>query len=117
MFIACWIPKATNTRLEYAILIAFTLPKLLYECAPMFCYIYIARLVSLSVKSTCPNANEMDPTDENFCEDIRKVLLSVNNTIQKLDELMNGAPYHKRREKYNKPRIYNRPLLDEPSAK
>ena len=32
------------------------------------------------------------PTDENFCKEIRKVLLSVNNQIQKLDELVtNGA--------------------------
>jgi len=33
------------------------------------------------------------PTDENFCEEIRKVLLSVNNPTQKFDGLVtNGAP-------------------------
>jgi hypothetical protein len=58
------------------------------------------------------------PTDENFFEEIRKVLLSVNNPIQKLDELVtNGASCHNRREKYNKLRVYNRPLLDELSVK
>ena len=50
MFIACWIPKATNTHLEDAIIVAFLLPKLLHECASMFRYNYIAPFVSLLVK-------------------------------------------------------------------
>jgi len=32
---ACWIPKATNTRLDYVILIAFPLQQWLHERAPM----------------------------------------------------------------------------------
>jgi hypothetical protein len=33
------------------------------------------------------------PTDENFCEELKKVLLSLNNPIRKLDGLVtNGAP-------------------------
>jgi len=34
MNIACWIPKATNTRSEHIILIAFPLPQWLHERAP-----------------------------------------------------------------------------------
>jgi hypothetical protein len=59
MFIACWISKAKNTHLEYAIIIAFPLPKLLHECASMLRYIYIVPFVSLLVKSTCPHAKEI----------------------------------------------------------
>jgi len=65
------------------------------------------------------------PTDENFCEEIRKVMLSLNNPIQKLDGLVTnvtmyhrmelwGVFCHQRREKYHKPRISNGPLHDEP---
>ena len=50
ILIVCWIPKITNTHLEYAILIAFQLPKLLHECASMFHYNYIPPFVSLLVK-------------------------------------------------------------------
>jgi len=43
--IACWIPKTTDTHLEYIILIAFPLQQLLYERASMVRYAYIACLV------------------------------------------------------------------------
>jgi len=33
MYLACWIPKATNTHSEYLILIAFLLQQLLHKCA------------------------------------------------------------------------------------
>ena len=35
---ACWIPEATNTLLEYVILIAFPLQQWLHECASMLRY-------------------------------------------------------------------------------
>jgi hypothetical protein len=44
--IACSIPKATNTHLEYVILITFPLQKWLHERASMLCYSYIVCLVS-----------------------------------------------------------------------
>jgi len=38
---ACWIPKATNTDLEYVILTAFPLQQWLHERASMLHYTYI----------------------------------------------------------------------------
>ena len=38
MRIACWIPKVTNTRSEYVIIIAFPLQKWLHERALMLRY-------------------------------------------------------------------------------
>ena len=46
MRIACWINKATNTRPQYVMLIAFPLQQWLHERASMLRYTYIARLVS-----------------------------------------------------------------------
>jgi len=40
VYIACWIPKATNTHSEYVIIIAFPL-QLLHEYASVLCYMYI----------------------------------------------------------------------------
>jgi hypothetical protein len=45
MRIAFWVPKATNTHLEYVILSGFPLQPWLYERASMLRYTYIARLV------------------------------------------------------------------------
>jgi hypothetical protein len=45
MRIACWIPKATNTRSECAILTAFPLQQRLHERASTLRYNYIACLV------------------------------------------------------------------------
>jgi len=45
MRIAGWTNKATNTRLEYAILIAFPLQQQLYKRDSMLLYTYIAYLV------------------------------------------------------------------------
>jgi hypothetical protein len=45
MRIACWTPKATNTRSEYVIFIAFLLQEWLQEGASMLRYAYIAYLV------------------------------------------------------------------------
>jgi len=42
MRIACWIPKATNTLLDYVILIAFPQQQWLHERASMLRYVYIA---------------------------------------------------------------------------
>jgi len=41
MHIACWVPKATNTHLEYVILLAFPLQHWL-QCASLLHYTYIA---------------------------------------------------------------------------
>jgi len=41
----CWIPKTTNTRLEYVMLIAFPLQQWLHKSASMLCYMYFACLV------------------------------------------------------------------------
>jgi len=51
MRIACWIPKATNTSSEYAILIAFPLQQSLHESASLLRYTYIACLVEFSHES------------------------------------------------------------------
>jgi len=45
MFIACWIPKATNTHPEYVIFIAF--PP--HECPSMLRYMCIACLVNCTI--------------------------------------------------------------------
>jgi hypothetical protein len=44
MRITCWIPKATNTRSKYVILIAFPLQQWLDERASVLRYTYIACL-------------------------------------------------------------------------
>ena len=44
MRIACWIPKATNTHSEYAILIAFPLQQWLHERTSVFPHMYIVCL-------------------------------------------------------------------------
>jgi hypothetical protein len=45
MGIACWIPKATNTLLEYVMLIAFPQQQWLNERASMLRYTYITCLI------------------------------------------------------------------------
>jgi hypothetical protein len=45
MRIACWIPKATNTNSEYAILIAFFMQQWLHERASMLRFTYIACVI------------------------------------------------------------------------
>jgi len=37
MHVVCWITKATDTHLEYVILIAFPLQQWLHECASVLC--------------------------------------------------------------------------------
>jgi hypothetical protein len=49
MRIACWIPKATNTRSEYEILTAFPLQQWLYEHASMLLCTYIGCRVSYKI--------------------------------------------------------------------
>jgi len=44
--IARWVPKATNTLLEYVILSAFVLQQWLQEHATMLCYTHIACFIS-----------------------------------------------------------------------
>jgi len=45
MRITCWIPKATNTHLEYVIRIDFPLQQWLHKRASVSRYKYIASLV------------------------------------------------------------------------
>jgi len=45
MRIARWVPKATNTRLLYVMLIAFPLQQWLHESASLLRYTYIACFV------------------------------------------------------------------------
>jgi hypothetical protein len=47
MRIACWIPKATNTNSEYAIIIAFPQQQLLHKRASMLRYKYTDCLVEI----------------------------------------------------------------------
>ena len=53
--IACWIIKATNTHLEYVILIAFPLQQWLRERASMLRYTYIACLFCCAERTECFN--------------------------------------------------------------
>ena len=46
MRIACWVPEATNTLLEYVILIPFPLQQWSHERASLLHYVYIACLVN-----------------------------------------------------------------------
>jgi hypothetical protein len=48
MRIACWIPKATNTNLEYVIIIAFPLQQRLLERASMLRYIYNENICTIN---------------------------------------------------------------------
>ena len=53
---ACWIPKATKTNSEYAIIITFPLPQWLHVRASMLrCYTYIVFLAA----SCHPGAQEV----------------------------------------------------------
>jgi len=45
MRIACWIPKATNTHMQYALLTAFPLQQWLHERASILRYMYTACLL------------------------------------------------------------------------
>jgi hypothetical protein len=45
IYIACWMPNATNTHSEYVILIALPLQQWLHERASNLHYMYIAILV------------------------------------------------------------------------
>ena len=45
MRIACWIPKAANTRSEYVLLITFPLQQWLHESAALLRYTFIAYLI------------------------------------------------------------------------
>jgi len=47
MGIACWIPKATDTHLEYVIVIVFPQQQLLHERAPMLRF-YLRCLLRLT---------------------------------------------------------------------
>ena len=53
MRITCWIPKATNTHLEYVMLIAFLLQQWLYKCSSVSHVTYIAYpFIFTTVKNT-----------------------------------------------------------------
>ena len=45
MRIACWIPKATDTHLQYVILIVFPLQQWLHDSASILRYKYMGCLV------------------------------------------------------------------------
>ena len=49
MRFACWITKATDTRSEYVILIAFLRQQWLRERASMLRYTHVASLVAINV--------------------------------------------------------------------
>jgi len=49
MRFACWITKATNTHLQYVILIAFPLQQWLQESVLILRYTYIACLVPIAL--------------------------------------------------------------------
>jgi len=53
MRIACWIPKATNTNSEYAILIAFLMQQWLHERASMLRFTYIACVILVVLVRLC----------------------------------------------------------------
>ena len=55
MRIACWIPKATNTHSEYALVIAFPLQQWLHERDSILRYKYIACLVWIKSGQHGPN--------------------------------------------------------------
>jgi hypothetical protein len=59
MRIACWIPKATNTHLQYVIFTAFHLQRS-HERASLLRYTYIACIVigSVCVKLSVPQSTE-----------------------------------------------------------
>jgi hypothetical protein len=46
MWIACWMPRATNTHSEYVILIPFSLQQWLHERASILRHAYTASLVA-----------------------------------------------------------------------
>jgi hypothetical protein len=50
---ACWIIKATDTHVEYAIIIVFPWQQLLGERASMLRYTYIAYLYQFSQRYSC----------------------------------------------------------------
>jgi hypothetical protein len=52
MYIACWIPKSTNTLLHYVIIIAFPLQQWLHERASLLRYAYFACLVLKKVSAS-----------------------------------------------------------------
>ena len=52
MRIACWIPKATNTRSEYVVVIALLLQQMLHELASVFRYTYKACLTKKYMKQS-----------------------------------------------------------------
>jgi len=52
MYIAYWIPKATNTHSECVIIIDFPLQQWWHKCTSMLCYMYfVCLLVSFEVSS------------------------------------------------------------------
>jgi len=78
--IAWWITKATNTRSEYVILIAFPLQQWLYERASMLRYMYIACVIVLFVYTT--NSYQAEGT----CYiTMRKI--SVRNRFKKTNDI------------------------------
>jgi hypothetical protein len=53
MHIACWLPRATNTHLEYVILIAFPLQQVLHRRASLLRYLYTTCLVDHCIDIFC----------------------------------------------------------------
>jgi hypothetical protein len=59
MRIACWIPKATNTNVEYVTIIAFPLQQWLQESASMLRYTYLACLLAFTLLSNSFNSENL----------------------------------------------------------
>jgi hypothetical protein len=52
MSVACWVPNATNTHTDCAMLVAFPLQQVLHESASMLRYTYIGCLVLSQMSSS-----------------------------------------------------------------
>jgi len=94
MRIACWVPKATSTHLEYVILIAFPLQRSLHERASMLRYTYIACLVTISfliyyLIETLSVDNVYQSTLAALLKNVQRKLITVwsASTYQKISKL------------------------------
>jgi hypothetical protein len=109
MRISCWIPKATNTHSQYAILITLPLQQWLHERASMLRYTYTVCLSSwtpLSFQPKTRSPHTLRPTAEaNYCtafffpESLRSGgLLSCRNSAYSSLPIIpsNGRPLYQR---------------------
>jgi len=67
MRVACWIPKVTNTHLEYVVLIAFPLQQWLHERTLMLCYTHTDCLAIYDVNELVLYSVAHTPTLRTCC--------------------------------------------------